>query len=73
MNVGPRERKERKSGEVNSEEVQNLYSSPSIKMTHLRWLGLAVRIMKPDNLKGRVHLVDLSIDGRIILKCMLKK
>ena len=25
------------------------------------------------NLKGRDHLEDLDVDGRIILKCILKK
>jgi hypothetical protein len=29
--------------------------------------------LKSENQKGRDHLEDLGVDGRIIMKCFLKK
>ena len=70
--------------EVHNEELQNLHSSPYIIRVlkpRTRWVW-HVASMGGDtfrdsvgggNLKERHHLEDLSIDGRLILKCMLQK
>jgi hypothetical protein len=63
-----------------NEELHNLYDSPYIilviKSRRMRWTGhvshmgemrSAYRILVA-NLKGRYHVEDLGVDGRIILE-----
>jgi hypothetical protein len=65
-------------------ELNDLYCSPNIirmvKSRRMRWMGhvaqigdrsVAYRVLVGD-LRDRDHLEDLDIDGRIILKWILK-
>jgi hypothetical protein len=70
---------------LHNEELHKLYTSPYIirvmKSRTMRWVGHVVRMGKIINaykiwlgcLKGRGHSKDLGADGRIILKCILRK
>jgi hypothetical protein len=66
--------------EVHNEELQNLHSSPYIIRVikpRMQWMwrvwGRHIQGFSGGNLKERHHLEDLSIDGRLILKWMLRK
>jgi len=60
---------------LHNEELRNLYTSPYI-IRKMRWMVHVARIVKMRNLynifvgkrKGKDHLGDPSVDGRIILK-----
>jgi hypothetical protein len=54
------------------EEHHNLYFSPNISVILYGLYAYAYRILV-ENLKGRYRFGDLGIDGRIILKWILKK
>jgi len=70
---------------LNNEEHNNLYSSPNIvrliKSRRMRWTGHVARmgerrgvyrvlVGKP---KGKNHLGDPGVDGRILLRCIFRK
>ena len=66
-------------------ELNDLYSSPNIvlviKSRIMRWAGHVARMGEKrsvyrvlvGNLRGRGHLEDLGIDGRIILRWIFRK
>jgi len=71
---------------LHCEELRNLYCSPNItrvmKSRGIRWAEHVTRmeevrnaysILIGKNLKGRDHLGDLSVDGPIKVKWILKK
>jgi hypothetical protein len=66
---------------LHNEELHNLYASLNIirviKARRMRWVGHVARMesMKNvlENLKGRESLENLSVDGKVILECMLGK
>jgi hypothetical protein len=51
--------------ELHNNDFHNLYSSPNIKMIKSRQIRLAEHVA--ESLKERDQLVDLGVDGRIIL------
>jgi len=66
---------------MHSEELNELYSSPNIihviMSSLMRWLGLVACIRRKEvperSWFERDHLEDIGVNGRIILKLMLKK
>jgi len=58
-----------------NEELNDLYSSPNtvrvIISTRMRWAGHVARM--GGNLRERDHLGGLGVDGRIILRWILRK
>jgi hypothetical protein len=70
---------------LHSEELNNLYSSPSIvrvtKSRRMWWAGHVARMREEEaftgfwweNLSKREHLVDSGVDGSIILKWVFRK
>ena len=67
---------------LHNEELNDLYSSSNIvwvKKSRMRWARHIARMGKActglwwGNVKERAHLVDPSIDGRIILRRTCKK
>ena len=70
---------------MHSEGLHNLYSSPNtiwvIKPRRMRWAGHAAYVEREEvhtgfwwgNLSEEGQMEDLHTDGRIILKCILKK
>jgi hypothetical protein len=83
---GPkREKMARGWRRLHNEELHNLYASlntiRAINSRRMRWTGYVARMRegKMDavfwlgNLKGRDHLEDLSIVGKMILECILRK
>jgi len=61
---------------LHNEEVYGLYSSTNIirviKYRRMGWPG-RMALMGTGNLSERVHLIDLGIDGWIMLKWIFKK
>jgi hypothetical protein len=65
------------------EELHNFYSSLNIRMIiprQMRWAGHVTRMGGEvkikfwlESLRGRGHSDDLGVDGRIILKWILRK
>jgi hypothetical protein len=70
---------------LHNEDLHNLYASPNIirliKSRSMRWVGHVAHMGEMrnaykiwlENLKGRDHLEDLGVDGRIILEWILGK
>ena len=70
---------------LHNEELNVLYCSPNfvrvIKSRRMRWAGHVARMGERrgytwfwwGNLRGRDHLGDPGVDGRIILRWMLRK
>jgi hypothetical protein len=70
---------------LHNEGIHNLYTTPNvirvIKSKRVRWVGTVQRMgevgnackISRGNLKVRHHMGDLGVDGRIILKWILKK
>jgi len=70
---------------LHTEELNDLYSSPNIiriiKLRRIRWTGHVARIGKGEvcigfwwgNLREIDHLVDPSIYGKTILRCIFRK
>jgi hypothetical protein len=68
-----------------NEELHNLYSSLNIvrviKSRSVRWVGHVVQMVQQEmrtefwleSTKGRDHLKDVGVNGRIILKLFLGK
>ena len=71
--------------ELHNEQLNNLFSSPNIlwviKSRRMRWAGHVVRMEEGrgvhkvlvGNLRERDHLGDQNVDGRIILRWILRK
>jgi len=71
--------------ELHNKELNDLYCSPNIvraiKSKRIRWAGLIARVgerrgvhrVLVGNLRGRDHLGDTAIDGRIILSWIFMK
>jgi hypothetical protein len=69
---------------LHNEELGSLYSSTNIvkvvKLRKMRWVGhvactvqMIIQKLQSENLYRKDNLGDLGVDGRIILKCTLKK
>jgi hypothetical protein len=70
---------------LRNEELNGLYSSPNIireiKSRRMRWAGHVARMGAREmrtgvwwgDLREGEHLRDPGVDGRMILKCILKK
>jgi hypothetical protein len=68
---------------LHNEKLHNLYASPNvisfIKSRTMRWakhvarMGEMHTLFWVENLKGRCHLLDVAVDGKIILQRMLEK
>jgi len=70
---------------VHNEELNYLYSSPNnirvIKSRRMRWAGHVTSMGEREvytefwwgNLRGRDHLEDPGIDGRVILRWIFRK
>lgn len=64
---------------MDNEEIYNMHSSPDISRM-MAWAGHVARMIAVRNAyrnsdgikKGRAHLGDLSIDGRVVLKKVLE-
>jgi len=74
----------RKWRELHNEELNCLYSSPNIVRVikpRMRWARYVARMMKGEaytefwwgNLREKDHLGDPGVDGRIILRWVLRK
>jgi len=69
---------------LHNEKLNYLYASPSnirvIKSKRMRWAGYVVRMGRREaytgfwwgNLRGRDHLEDLGLDGKIILEWIFR-
>jgi len=68
-------------GRLHNVELYDLCSSPTSKARGMRWAVQVAYMGRGEvhagfwsgNLRERDHLVDLGMDGRIILKCFVKK
>jgi hypothetical protein len=65
---------------LHNEELHNLYTSANISRVIRRWAGHVVRMTETtnaykfwsENMKGRDHLEELGVNGRIKLERILK-
>jgi hypothetical protein len=69
---------------LHNEELNDLYSSPNIvrviKSRRMRWAGYVARMREwriqgfgGKKLRGRDHLRDPGVDGKIIFRCIFRK
>ena len=75
----------REWGKLHNEELNDLYSSPNIvrviKSRRIRWAGHVARMGERrgvyrvwwGNLRERYHLGDPGLDGKIIIRLILRK